>query len=63
MIVTNHSEALEKALNLDSGSVRHEANFRFSGTLNGHKIFIYTWPVDEDANQIKVNNITFEEDN
>ena len=54
MKVQNHTTAIEKALHLDEGSVKHEGNFLFSGKLNGCKVMICTEPVDEMQNEISI---------
>lgn len=57
MKVQNHTTAIEKALHLDEGSVKHEGNFLFSGKLNGCKVMICTEPVDEMQNEISIYSI------
>lgn len=54
MKVQNHTTAIEKALHLDEGSVKHAGNFLFSGKLNGCKVMICTEPVDEMQNEISI---------
>lgn len=54
MKVQNHTTAIEKALHLDEGSVKHEGNFLFSGKLNGYKVMICTEPADEMQNEISI---------
>ena len=54
MRVQNDSKALEKALRLDTGSVKHAGNFIFTGKLNGFDVTISTEPTDEEFDTLNV---------
>lgn len=54
MKVQNHTTAIENALHLDEGSVKHEGNFLFSGKLNGCKVMIGTEPIDDNLEEISI---------
>ena len=56
MKVQNHTTAIENALHLDEGSVKHEGNFFFSGRLNGHKVQICAEP-DDDQESVNIYSI------
>lgn len=57
MRVQNNSKALEKALRLDEGSVKHAGNFIFTGKLNGHDVTINTEPADEEFDTLNVYSV------
>ncbi len=59
MRVQNDSQAIEKALRLDEGSVKHAGNFIFTGKLNGHDVVILTAPADGNYDTISVLNVEF----
>lgn len=52
--VKNNTRELEKALNLDEGSVKHFGNFIFEGTLNGHRVRILVRPEEKNHNILEV---------
>jgi hypothetical protein len=54
MEVKNNATAIEKALHLDAGSCKHEGNFQFSATLNGHRVLVNTEPVDDEQENINI---------
>ncbi len=54
MKVKNSATAIENALHLDSGSCRHEGNFQFSATLNGHRVLVNTEPIDDEQEYIEI---------
>lgn len=57
MRVQNDSKAIEKALRLDTGSVKHAGNFIFTGKLNGHDVTISTEPADEEFDTLNVYSV------
>ncbi len=55
--IDNNAQSLEKALNLDAGSAKHEYNFMFLATLNGHKVRVYTHPSNVAQSKVKIMSI------
>lgn len=47
MTIKNHTNVIEKALHLDTNSCKHEGNYQFSATLNGHRMLINAEPIRE----------------
>ncbi len=54
MKVENNATAIEKALHLDAGSCKHEGDFHFSATLNGHRVLVNTEPADNEYEFINI---------
>lgn len=57
MTVKNHTGAIEKALRLDPNSCKHEGNYQFSATLNGHRVLINAEPIDYEQETIDVYSV------
>lgn len=57
MTVKNHANAIEQALRLDPNSCKHEGNYQFSATLNGHRVLINAEPVDDEQETINMYSI------
>lgn len=54
MTVKNLASEIEKVLHLDSGSCRHEGNFQFIATLNGHRVLVNTEPADDEQEYVNI---------
>lgn len=54
MRVKNHTTAIENALHLDAGSCKHEGDFHFSATLNGHRVLVNAEPADDEQEYITI---------
>lgn len=57
MILKNHASEIEKAFELDSGSVKHLRDFIFEGTKAGRTVTVYTMPADEDFETIEIKSV------
>ena len=57
MILVNHANEIEKAFELDGGSVKHLRDFIFEGTKGGHSVTVYTMPADEDFATIEIKKV------
>lgn len=57
MTIKNHTNAIEKALHLDPNSCKHEGNYQFSATLNGHRVLINAEPIDDEQETIDVYSV------
>ena len=57
MILKNHASELEKAFDLDGGSVKHLYNFIFEGTKDGRTVTIYATPADETFETIEIQSV------
>ena len=54
MKVKSHAAAMENALHLDAGSCKHEGDFHFSATLNGHRVLVNAEPEDDEQEYITI---------
>ena len=57
MRITNDCKAIEQALRMDEGSVKHVGNFLFEGTLNGHAVLICAEPEEDDQETLNVYSV------
>lgn len=57
MILKNHASEIEKAFELDGGSVKHLRDFIFEGTKAGRTVTVYTMPADEDFETIEIKSV------
>lgn len=57
MILKNHASKIEKAFDLDFGSVKHLRDFIFEGTKNNKIVTVFTYPADEDFTTIEVKSV------
>lgn len=54
MKLNNNASDIEKALKLESGSVKHAQNFVFYGRKGEQAVEIHTTPTDEERTQIEI---------
>lgn len=59
MIIKNDAREIEKRLNLDEGSCRHTENFNFEATKEYCPVRIFTEPVKDTQDRIRIKRINF----